>query len=92
MHFGKRESERRMTDYSQPLFIEYEDVAALTRLVPDAVVSGVRYRTRPRDTTCQHPLVDFGRPERRDGHTMVSCVCLGCGLAWASCRVLEGER
>lgn len=68
-------------------FIDFEQTSP--GLSDDAVLGGVRYRKRPPDVECLHWSVDFGKPERRDGHTMVACVCLGCGLVWAMCKVLE---
>jgi hypothetical protein len=66
-----------------PVFIDYEDVRA--NLSRDAVIGGVRYRSRPRDTGCLHTSVTFGTPDRG----MVDCECDKCGHRWSMVKIVE---
>lgn len=68
-------------------YIDFEEPQS--NLAAEARFGLVRFRKRPPDTTCQHPSVDFSKPEKRHGQVMVSCVCLGCGVGWRSCKVIE---
>lgn len=77
-------------------FIDLEPDMPQSNLAAEARYGLVSYRKRPPDTTCHHPSVDFGKPERVGNATRVSVVCLGCAHSWESVKVHEprqqGER
>lgn len=71
------------------VFVDFEPDMPQANLAAEARYGLVSYRKRPPDTTCQHPSVDFGKPQRIGNATHLDCVCLGCDLRWTSIKVHE---